>query len=87
MADTGITTNGESETASGNGDGEAIAAALHDVDTRRASQADGMVDASLKNLVEGEFVEVEVAYAASPNPQELKMRLKGISSGAGSILG
>jgi hypothetical protein len=41
----------------------------------------------LKNLVENEYIETDVAYSASPNPQELKMRLKGISSGSGSILG
>ncbi len=55
----------------------------------RASQAEGMLDMNecLKNLVENEFIETQVAYAASPNPQELKMRLKGISSGGGGILG
>ena len=55
----------------------------------RASQNEGMLDLNecLKNLVEEEFIETDVAYAASPNPQELKMRLKGISSGGGSILG
>ncbi len=57
----------------------------------RASQAEGMLDMNecLKRLVEDEFIETEVAYAASPNPQELKMRLKGIDSGgsAGGILG
>jgi len=55
----------------------------------RASQDEGMLDmnACLKNLVESEFIATEVAYAASPNPQELKMRLKGISAGTGSILG
>ena len=55
----------------------------------RASMDEGMLDMNecLKRLVEDEFIETHVAYAASPNPQELKMRLKGISSGAGSILG
>ena len=55
----------------------------------RASQAEGMLDMNecLKNLVETEFISTDVAYAASPNPQELKMRLKGISTGSGSILG
>jgi len=42
----------------------------------------------LRRLVESEFIETDVAYSASPNPQELKMRLKGISSGeGGGILG
>jgi len=55
----------------------------------RASQSEGMLDMNecLKGLVEREYIETAVAYAASPNPQELKMRLKGISAGAGSILG
>ncbi len=57
----------------------------------RASQSEGMLDMNecLKRLVESEFIETGVAYAASPNPQELKMRLKGIDSGgsAGGILG
>ncbi|MGQ9649102.1 MAG: type IV pilus twitching motility protein PilT [Phycisphaerae bacterium] len=55
----------------------------------RASQSEGMLDMNecLKRLVEQEYIETAVAYAASPNPQELKMRLKGISAGAGSILG
>ncbi|MDM8005579.1 MAG: PilT/PilU family type 4a pilus ATPase [Phycisphaerae bacterium] len=55
----------------------------------RASQSEGMLDMNecLKGLVEQEYIETAVAYAASPNPQELKMRLKGISAGAGSILG
>jgi len=54
----------------------------------RSSQDEGMLDMNecLKNLVEEEFIETHVAYAASPNPAELKMRLKGISSGTGSIL-
>ncbi len=55
----------------------------------RASQAEGMLDMNecLKNLVESEYIDTQVAYAASPNPQELKMRLKGITAGSGSILG
>lgn len=55
----------------------------------RASQNEGMLDMNecLKRLVEEEFIEVHVAYAASPNPQELKMRLKGISTGGAGLLG
>jgi twitching motility protein PilT len=55
----------------------------------RACQAEGMLDMNecLKNLVENEFIETSTAYAASPNPQELKMRLKGISTGGAAILG
>jgi twitching motility protein PilT len=54
----------------------------------RASQAEGMLDMNecLKRLVDEEFIEVNTAYAASANPQELKMRLKGISAGGGGIL-
>ena len=39
----------------------------------------------LRQIVETEFIETDVAYAASPNPQELKMRLKGISTGGGIL--
>ena len=55
----------------------------------RACQTEGMLDMNecLKQLVENEFIDTDVAYAASPNPQELKMRLKGISTSSGSILG
>jgi len=55
----------------------------------RASYEEGMLDfnESLRRLVEEEFIETDVAYAASPNPQELKMRLKGIHSGGGGLLG
>jgi len=57
----------------------------------RMSQQEGMLDMNecLKNLVEEEYIETDIAYSASPNPQELKMRLKGISAGGtgGGILG
>jgi len=54
----------------------------------RACQAEGMLDLNecLRQLVENEFIGTDVAYSASPNPQELKMRLKGISSGSSSGL-
>jgi len=59
------------------------------LDVIRASQAEGMLDMNecLRRLVNEEYIELSTAYAASPNPEELKMRLKGISSGGGSILG
>ncbi len=41
---------------------------------------------SLRALVESESVEVSTAYEASPNPEELKMILKGISSSRAGIL-
>ncbi|MHC4796869.1 MAG: type IV pilus twitching motility protein PilT, partial [Planctomycetota bacterium] len=57
----------------------------------RMSQQEGMLDMNecLKKLVEDEYIDTEIAYSASPNPQELKMRLKGISAGgaSGGILG
>ncbi len=57
----------------------------------RASLAEGMLDMNecLRRLVESEFITTETAYSASPNPQELKMRLKGITAGGagGGILG
>lgn len=57
----------------------------------RASQAEGMLDMNecLRHLVEEEYITTETAYAASPNAQELKMRLKGITAGGagGGILG
>ncbi len=55
----------------------------------RACEAEGMMDMNscLKRLVDQEYIDTDVAYAASPNPQELKMRLKGISTGGGGILG
>ncbi len=55
----------------------------------RGSYEEGMLDfnESLRRLVEEEFIETDVAYAASPNPQELKMRLKGIHAGGGGLVG
>jgi len=58
-------------------------------DVLKMSYEEGMMDfnESLRRLVESEAVELAVAYAASPNPDELKMRLKGIRAGGKSILG
>ena len=42
---------------------------------------------SLRELVEKEWIEVEVAYEVATNPEELKMRLRGISTGGGGIIG
>lgn len=55
----------------------------------RASHNEGMVDftESLRKLVEAEFISVKTAYAVAPNPDELKMRLKGISVSSGGIIG
>jgi twitching motility protein PilT len=47
----------------------------------KRSYHDGMLDfnESLRRLVVDEMIEVKTAYSVSPNPDELKMRLKGIS--------
>lgn len=55
----------------------------------RGSYHEGMIDftESLRQLVENELISVKTAYAAAPNPDELKMRLKGISVTGGGIIG
>lgn len=55
----------------------------------RSSYHEGMIDftESLRQLIEQELVSVKTAYAAAPNPDELKMRLKGISVTGGGIIG
>ena len=47
----------------------------------KQSHEEGMIDftSSLLNLVEDEYIHQDVALAATPKPEELKMRLKGIS--------
>lgn len=47
----------------------------------RDNQEEGMVDftSSLVKLVEQEYIHHKVALSATPKPEELKMRLKGIS--------
>jgi twitching motility protein PilT len=42
---------------------------------------------SLLELIEGEYIDPHVGYEVAPNPEELKMRLKGISSGHSGLLG
>jgi len=46
----------------------------------KQSQEEGMIDftSSLVNLVEQEYIHHKVAIEATPKPEELKMRLKGI---------
>lgn len=58
------------------------------LDVIRASYGDGMQDFTehLRMLVEAEFIDHKTAYDAAPNPEELRMRLKGIRAGGGSIL-
>ena len=56
----------------------------------RSSPHEGMLDfnTSLQTLIEKEMVDPRVAYDFSSNPDELKMRLKGISAGGtGSVRG
>lgn len=54
----------------------------------RACQNEGMQDftESLRELVEGEWVDYKVALQYAPNEEELKMAMKGIRTSAGSIL-
>lgn len=55
----------------------------------KSSYADGMIDytESLRQLVETEFIDLKTAYTYASNPDELKMSLKGIRSGASGIIG
>ena len=55
----------------------------------RNSAHEGMIDftESLRRLVDEDLISVKTAYAAAPNPDELKMRLKGISVTGGGIIG
>jgi len=55
----------------------------------RNSVHDGMIDftESLRQLVDRELISAKTAYAAAPNPDELQMRLKGISVTGGGIIG
>ena len=47
----------------------------------RENQEEGMIDftSSLVKLVEQEYIHHKVALSATPKPEELKMRLKGIA--------
>jgi twitching motility protein PilT len=51
------------------------------LDVIKKSREEGMIDftSSLVELVEGEYIHHKVAMEATPKPEELKMRLKGIS--------
>ncbi|MBK9128681.1 MAG: PilT/PilU family type 4a pilus ATPase [Phycisphaerales bacterium] len=59
------------------------------IDVIKACYADGMLDFTehLRQLVDKGFIDVTTAYEAAPNPDELKMALKGIKSASGGILG
>lgn len=59
------------------------------IDVIRSSYDDGMVDFTehLRRLIDEGFIDHETAYEVAPNPDELKMALKGIRSGGTGILG
>jgi twitching motility protein PilT len=59
------------------------------IDVVRGSYADGMVDFTehLRRLVEDGMIDHATAYEAAPNPDELKMALKGIKGRTAGILG
>jgi twitching motility protein PilT len=50
------------------------------LDVIKKSREEGMIDftSSLVELVETEYIHHRVALEATPKPEELKMRLKGI---------
>ena len=54
-----------------------------------ASRNEGMQDfnMSLMELIESEMIDPRVAYSVSPNPDELKMRMKGIDTKRSGLLG
>ncbi len=55
----------------------------------RGSYHDGMIDftESLRRMIDEELISTKTAYGAAPNPDELKMKLKGISVLGGGIIG
>ncbi len=55
----------------------------------RGSYQEGMQDftEALRDLVDKELISTQTAYDAAPNPDELKMKLKGISVSSGGIIG
>ncbi|MBK9121325.1 MAG: PilT/PilU family type 4a pilus ATPase [Phycisphaerales bacterium] len=59
------------------------------IDVIRASYNDGMVDFTehIRRLVDSGFIDHATAYEAAPNPDELRMALKGIKSASAGILG
>ncbi len=59
------------------------------IDVIRASYDDGMVDFTehLHRLVLNGYIDHQTAYEAAPNPDELRMALKGIKSASAGILG
>ena len=58
-------------------------------DVIRSNEQSGMqtFTKSLLDLIESEMIDPRIAYEVAPNPDELKMRLKGISTGHSGLLG
>ena len=58
-------------------------------DVIRSHEGDEMqsFSESLYQLIQTEMIEPKVAYQVAPNPEELKMRLKGITQSASGIIG
>ncbi len=54
----------------------------------KSAREEGMQDftEAIYELIRDEYLDLKVAMEVAPNPDELKMRLKGIRSGAGAIL-
>ena len=59
------------------------------IDVVRASYDAGMIDFTehLRQMVANGFIDHPTAYEAAPNPDELRMALKGIRAASGGILG
>ena len=58
-------------------------------DVIRSSEGDAMCSftTSLHDLIESDMIDPKVAYAAAPNPEELKMRMKGIRQSNNGLIG
>jgi twitching motility protein PilT len=59
------------------------------IDVIKACYAEGMVDFTehIRRLVDTGFIDHKTAYESAPNPDELKMALKGIKGRPAGILG
>ncbi|MBT3278310.1 MAG: PilT/PilU family type 4a pilus ATPase [Phycisphaerales bacterium] len=55
----------------------------------RSSELDGMLsfNSSLMKLIETDMIDPKTAYAVSPNADELKMLMKGITTSTGGLIG
>ncbi len=55
----------------------------------KSASKDGMQDftEAIYRLITDEYLDMKLALEVAPNPDELKMRLKGINTGAGGIIG